>query len=53
MSLMEDTNIYIDSVIESFPASDSYMAELCEQLCADSVYAKVMKYCLEGWPDKS
>lgn len=53
MSLMEDTNIYIDSVIESFPASDSYMAELREQLCADSVYAKVMKYCLEGWPDKS
>ncbi len=53
MSLMEDTNIYVSSVTEGLPVSDNYMTELREQLCADSVCAKVMKYCLEGWPDQS
>lgn len=53
MGLMEDTNIYMDSVMEGLPASNSYMTELREQLSGDSVCAKVMKYCLDGWPDKS
>ena len=50
---MEDTNIYIDSVVEGLQASDKYIDELREQLCADSICAKVMKYCQDGWPDKS
>lgn len=51
--LMEETNIYVDSVIASLPASKTYLSELREQLSADSVCAEVMKYCIEGWPDRS
>ncbi|ROI15591.1 hypothetical protein DPX16_2538 [Anabarilius grahami] len=51
--LMEETNIYVDSVIANLPASETYLSELREQLSADSVCAEVMKYCIEGWPDRS
>lgn len=50
--LMEDTNIYVDSLMDNLPTSDKYLSELREQLCADSVCALVMKYCVEGWPDR-
>lgn len=50
--LMEDTNIYIESVLDNLPTSDAYLTELREQLCADSV-CYVMKYCVEGWPDRN
>lgn len=49
---MEDTNIYIESVLDNLPTSDAYLTELREQLCADSV-CYVMKYCVEGWPDRN
>ena len=51
--LMEETNIYVDSVMEILPASEAYLSELRKQLSADSVSAEVMKYCIEGWPDRS
>lgn len=51
--LMEKTNIYVDSVMEHLPASEAYLSELRKQLSADSVCAEVMKYCSEGWPDRS
>ncbi|ROL41873.1 hypothetical protein DPX16_3501 [Anabarilius grahami] len=51
--LMEETNIYVNSVIANLPASETYLSELRAQLSADSVCAEVMKYCIEGWPDRS
>ena len=51
--LMEDTNIYVDAVLDNLPTSDAYLTELREQLCADSVCAQVIRYCAEGWPDRN
>lgn len=48
--LMESTNIYVDCVIESLPASPLYIGTLKEQLKADSVCSRVMLLCIEGWP---
>lgn len=41
--VMEDTNMYVDSVLENLPTSDRYLPKLCEQLSADSVCSQVMK----------
>lgn len=48
-NLMEETNIYVDTVLANLPASETYLSELRKQLSADSVCAEVMKYCTEGW----
>ena len=41
--LFEDTNIYVDMVLENLPASADYLGELREQLSKDSVCARVMQ----------
>ncbi|KAL7859164.1 hypothetical protein SRHO_G00143110 [Serrasalmus rhombeus] len=46
--LFEDTNIYIDMVMENLPASTAYLEELKDQLQRDSVCARVMQSCTEG-----
>lgn len=51
-NMMEETNIYLDSVITSLPASETYLSELRDQLRADSMCTQVMKYCADGWPDR-
>ncbi|KAJ8369268.1 hypothetical protein SKAU_G00092960 [Synaphobranchus kaupii] len=51
--LMEETNSYVNSVMEKLPASDAYLTELRQQLSTDSVCSQVMKYCTEGWPDRN
>lgn len=51
--LMEETNIYVDSVMQNLPASDAYLIELKRQLSTDSVCSQVIKYCQEGWPDRN
>lgn len=51
--LMEDTNIYVESVLEGLPTSGKYLTDLQEQLQSDSVCSQVMKYCAEGWPDRN
>ena len=51
--LMEETNIYVDYVMENMPASDTYLTELRQQLSTDSVCSQVMKYCTEGWPERN
>lgn len=51
--LMEETNIYVDAVMANLPASETYLSELRKQLSADSICAEVMRYCAEGWPDRS
>lgn len=52
-SLMEDTNIYVNSIMCNLPASDTYLAELREQLKADSTCSQVMAMCQSGWPESS
>lgn len=51
--LMEDTNIYLESVLEGLPTSSKYLADLQEQLMSDSVCSQVIRYCAEGWPDRN
>ena len=50
---MEDTNIYVDEIINSMPASSTYIAQLRERLQEESVCSEVMSYCERGWPDRS
>lgn len=52
-SLMEDTNIYVDAVVNSLPASASYLAELKNELKKDSVCSQVISFCQTGWPERS
>ncbi len=52
-SLLEDTNIYVDSVISKIPVSGDYLSSLREHLKADSTCSALMEYCTGGWPDKS
>lgn len=49
--LMENTDIYVDSIIENMPISSSYMQTLKEHLKNDSVCARVMVMCSQGWPE--
>ncbi|XP_051905587.1 uncharacterized protein K02A2.6-like [Hippocampus zosterae] len=49
--LLEDTNIYADMVMENLPATTEYLGKLREQLRRDSVCARVMQLCTEGWPE--
>lgn len=52
-TLLEDTNIYVDSVISNIPVSGDYLSSLREHLKADSTCTALMQYCTDGWPDKS
>lgn len=49
--LMEDTNIYVDEIMNGLPASSTYMAQLKEQLKEGSVCSDVISFCQRGWPD--
>lgn len=51
--LMADTNIYVDEIIRSLPASPAYITQLKEQLKTDSTCSEVMSLCQRGWPDYS
>ncbi|XP_023806890.1 uncharacterized protein K02A2.6-like isoform X1 [Oryzias latipes] len=52
-SLLEDTNIYVDSVISNLPVSGDYLSNLRDHLKADSACAALMEFCRDGWPDKN
>ncbi|XP_048775204.2 uncharacterized protein K02A2.6-like [Ostrea edulis] len=41
---------YVDSIIETLPASESLLEEIRRKLHEDSVLRIVMRYCEEGWP---
>ncbi len=51
--LWEDTNIYVDSLLENLPASTTYLGQLREELKSDNVCSSVMKLCVEGWTERS
>lgn len=44
--LIEDTNIYVESMLDRFLTSHRYVAEFCEQPCADSPAQFLMGRCL-------
>ncbi|XP_027869193.1 uncharacterized protein K02A2.6-like [Xiphophorus couchianus] len=48
--LVDDSNIYVDNVIQNLPASTGYLEELRQELTRDSICARVMQLCEEGWP---
>ena len=52
-NLLEDTNIYVDSVISNILVSGDYLSSLREHLKAESTCTALMQYCTDGWPDKS
>lgn len=48
---MDNTDIYVNSIIENMPVSSTYLQGLKEQLKMDSVCTRVMDMCSQGWPD--
>lgn len=48
--LLESTNIYVDMLMDNLPASNNFLEQLREELERDSVCARVMQLCEEGWP---
>lgn len=50
---MKDANRFVECVLDNLPSSDRYQTKLHGQLCTDSVCTQVMKFCLEGWPDRN
>jgi transposase InsO family protein len=49
-SKSEDT-AFVDSIIESLPATEKRLQEIREHLENDEVLQTVMGYCKRGWPD--
>lgn len=49
----EDTNIYVDMIMDNLPVSTVYLDELKEELKRGTVCARVMQLCVEGWPTHS
>ena len=48
----EETNIYVNSVLDSLPVSDVKLVEIKEAQDEDPVCRNIKSYCMEGWPDK-
>lgn len=49
-ALMEDTNIYLAQIRESFPVSKSRLDEIRHELKKDSVCSQIMRFHEHGWP---
>lgn len=48
----EEMNIYIASVLNTLPISDTNLQQVKEAEDEDEVCKNIKAYCLEGWPDK-
>ncbi|CAB4027951.1 Hypothetical predicted protein, partial [Paramuricea clavata] len=48
----DEMNAFVETVIDSLPASDKKLKEIIEAHEEDEVCKKVKQSCLEGWPDK-
>ena len=48
----DEMNAFVETVMDSLPASDKKLKEIIEAQEEDEVCKKVKQYCLEGWPDK-
>ena len=48
----DDMNVYIASVMDLLPISDTKLQQVREAQDEDEVCKKIKEYCLEGWPEK-
>ncbi len=51
--LSQETNAYVDSVLQAIPATEGRLEELRSELAQDEVCKQLMEYCQTGWPDRS
>ncbi len=48
-----DLKVFIDSVVQGLPATETRLKQIFEEQKADSVCGKIRQYCQLGWPEKS
>nr|XP_039248050.1 uncharacterized protein K02A2.6-like [Styela clava] len=53
IQLNEDSDIYVCSVIDEFPASEKRLQQIRVHLNEDIVCKEVINFCMHGWPDES
>jgi len=51
--LEQESNLYVNQVIQGLPASERRVDNLRAHLHEDEVCKQIMTYCNNGWPDKS
>lgn len=44
--------VFIDSVVQGLPATETRLKQIVEEQKADSVCGKIHQYCQSGWPEK-
>ena len=49
----QEVDAYVNSIINSLPATDAHLKEIQSQQNEGPVCQKLKTYCQEGWPDKS
>ena len=48
----KEVDVYVNLVLESFPATEKQLKRIQEAQTGDAVCSQVRKYCEEGWPNK-
>ena len=46
-----EADAYVHSVVSNMPASDKRMSEIRRDQKADTTCSRLMKYCIDGWPE--
>ena len=52
-TLLADTKVFVEMVMENLPLSDQRLTQIKAELQKDEVAKTIMEYCIHGWPDKS
>ena len=50
--LNKELNLYVSHVIESLPATERHLQEVCSHQDEDKICLKLKEFCREGWPEK-
>lgn len=53
VSLEQEINIYVNSVMSNLPASDTRLEQIRLHQQEDETCRLLISYCLDGWPDRS
>lgn len=48
----QETNVFVDTVIQSLPASDAQLERIKQEQEQDDVCKQIRVYCRDGWPAK-
>ena len=51
-ALQQETTAYVNSVMESLPASEERLQEIKQHQKADEVCQQIIGFCQSGWPEK-